>query len=229
MWVVKCSTTQKRSTLRQAIICAWCCMIRKVSYMMEIALYDNNICHFDDNNMYMYIMWCNAPSYREGKWLACKCIARMSGFCSWHEVRNRDDAQKSDTQIPNPIVFIAASTIEGAGEGLFARKPIQGRDFITEYHGTLIEQKLITDYTYAIGVNKVEALVGSPISTPGNGIAQKANDRRSRKNNAAWVIRDKRAYLVALTNIVPGEEITVSYGREFWLWFHQHTKHHASK
>lgn len=119
-------------------------------------------------------------------------------------------------------VYVAKSTIEGAGKGLFAKVDIQKGEVIGEYKG-----EVITDEEYD---RRTQEGLGNYGVDIGDGLildcGQKmcpmgyANDayglKRVGKNNSYFIQDELRVFVVALRDIKAGEEIFVSYGRAYW-------------
>jgi SET domain-containing protein len=102
-----------------------------------------------------------------------------------------------------------------AGLGLFAVKPIRRGDFIVYYTGRLIgnaeADRLWTKYMFEI--NSRWTLDGS---TRRN-IARYIN--HSCKPNAESDVKGHKVIISATKNIYPGDEITYSYGRDYFDTF----------
>jgi len=123
--------------------------------------------------------------------------------------------------------------LPGAGQGLFCRKAIKKGELIVEYRGRLerwAKVKHTDGYNpYLLRVNATLAINALPYrKAPG----RYANDAMgiSRKegvvNNAEYRLEGKRCFIYAKRNIVKGEEILVSYGREFWSLIKRITTKH---
>lgn len=100
-----------------------------------------------------------------------------------------------------------------AGLGLFAAAPIKKRETIIEYIGRRIASKdgdELDQNSYIFTVNSRLDIDGSPRYNT----ARYAN--HSCRPNAESVIRKGRVFIVALKNILPGEEITYDYGDDFF-------------
>ena len=102
-----------------------------------------------------------------------------------------------------------------AGLGLFAVKPIRRGDFIAYYTGRLIDNdeadRLWTKYMFEI--NSRWTLDGSSRRN----IARYIN--HSCKPNAESDIKGHKVIITAIKNIYPGDEITYSYGRDYFDTF----------
>lgn len=120
-------------------------------------------------------------------------------------------------------LFVQPSTLEGAGNGLFTRIDIKKGTRIIEYKGKVTTWKEVTStgifngYVFYIKKNHV-----IDAKNYKKGIARFANDARglTRKkgtvNNAEYVQESGRVFIEAKKNIAAGEEIFVSYGKEYW-------------
>lgn len=113
---------------------------------------------------------------------------------------------------------IRASTIEGAGRGLFAKRPIREEDTIGHYTGEIITEEEFHDperpfSAYVLWVCRTHIILGE---------GPKANYTRyinhSDQPNAFLVVssRWKTARFEALRDIAPGEEIFFNYGEDYW-------------
>ena len=115
---------------------------------------------------------------------------------------------------------VAPSTIEGAGEGLFATQAIAATETIGFYRGevlTLREALQLKDRDYLMGGFGPNAHVDArdAFAMPGRYVndafdASRLNARFD-KSKAT-----RSARVVALRDIVEGEEIFASYGRSYW-------------
>jgi len=120
-------------------------------------------------------------------------------------------------------LFIKESTIPGAGKGLFTKVSIPKGTRIIEYKGRITNWKNVLNgkrfnaYVYYVNRNHVidamrrEKSLGRYANdasglTKINGIA----------NNTRYVVENNRVFLEAKKDIPAGEEILVSYGREYW-------------
>ncbi|MEO5681082.1 MAG: SET domain-containing protein-lysine N-methyltransferase [Chitinophagaceae bacterium] len=120
-------------------------------------------------------------------------------------------------------LYIKKSNLPGTGKGLFTRKPISKGEIILEYKGLITTFKKIEDnpvfnpYVYFVNRNHVIDAMHFPES-----LGRYANDAEGMstmpgyKNNAAFIVVKKRVYLEAKTDIVPGSEIFVAYGKDYW-------------
>ena len=122
-------------------------------------------------------------------------------------------------------VTVMPSTLRGAGRGLFATKEIREDGIICEYDGERwsaeeAEQRRAsedTDYVFAAKKRGSEVVyVDAKEATSCWG--RFANDPLDDTLvNAKIVMRGKRLFVVATTEILPGEEVLVSYGNDYWM------------
>lgn len=118
---------------------------------------------------------------------------------------------------------VRKSQLPGAGKGLFTAKYIPKGTRIVEYKGRVTSWKDVdhkggsNGYIYYISRNHV---IDASRNT--KALARYANDGRGLYripgivNNAAYVEDDKKVYIESIRDIAPGEEIFVSYGKEYW-------------
>lgn len=118
---------------------------------------------------------------------------------------------------------IKRSTIPGTGKGLFTTIDIAKGTIITEYKGKITTWNDVDHnqganlYIYYVSRNHV-------INAEGNkdALAHFANDAKGPikikgiNNNAEYIIKKKRVFIVALKNIPANTEIFVGYGKEYW-------------
>ncbi len=118
---------------------------------------------------------------------------------------------------------IKRSTIPGTGKGLFTTVDIAKGTIITEYKGKITTWNDVDHnegknlYIYYVSRNHV-------INAEGNkdALAHFANDAKGPikikgiNNNAEYIIKKKRVFIVALKNIPANTEIFVGYGKEYW-------------
>ena len=121
-------------------------------------------------------------------------------------------------------LVVKKSRLKGAGKGLFTTKPIPKGTRIVEYKGkvTTWEEassgRSFNGYIYY--VNKNHVIDAKKTLTA---LARYANDARGLSkieglsNNSKYVQDDdKRVYIESFRNIEAGDEIFVSYGKEYW-------------
>jgi hypothetical protein len=121
---------------------------------------------------------------------------------------------------------VKKSLIPGAGKGLFTTTPIKKGERIIEYLGEIIdweeyERRVERDEDgYLFYINKNVCI--DAFNTPEH-IARFANDAagitrvKGLTNNTEYIIEaKKRCFIIAKRNIKAGEEIFVSYTKEYW-------------
>ena len=118
---------------------------------------------------------------------------------------------------------VKKSKIPGAGKGLFAKQLIEKGTCIVEYKGRIttwkdvLAGKHFNGYVYFINRNHVIDAMRRKTA-----LARYANDARGHSktkgvsNNAEFVVENKRVFIYAKKDILKGEEILVSYGKEYW-------------
>jgi SET domain-containing protein len=120
-------------------------------------------------------------------------------------------------------LIVKRSTLKGAGQGLFTRKPIKKGTKIVEYKGKITIWKEVNDrnglngYIYYVNRNHVIDAWSWK-----KALARYANDARGLirtagiRNNSTYETEGLRVYIVAAKNIPAGSEILVGYGKEYW-------------
>ncbi len=120
-------------------------------------------------------------------------------------------------------LYIAESSIPGAGLGLFTKVFIPKGTRVVEYKGKITtwaavdSQDGLNPYIYFVSDNHV-----IDASKRKKSLARYINDARGMKkikglnNNAYYIEEDVRVFIDASKNIQPGEEIFVGYGKEYW-------------
>ena len=111
--------------------------------------------------------------------------------------------------------------LPGAGKGLFTNRFIAKGDKIVEYKGTITSWKEITDTSnrYLFYVNKQYVIDARKNK---NHLARYANDAKGGnrihciKNNSCYIVDKNKVFIKAIKNILPGSEILVGYGKEYW-------------
>ncbi len=133
---------------------------------------------------------------------------------------------------------IKDSILPKAGKGLFTDKPIKKNSKIIEYKGEIIDwkeyEKRVLDHKdgYLLYINKKRCI--DAFATP-KYKARYANDAeglsrlKGLKNNASYEIHGKQAYIVAERDINAGEEVFVSYSKEYWDCIRYNIKHKLYK
>lgn len=124
--------------------------------------------------------------------------------------------------LENQLV-IKTSKIPGAGKGLFTNKFIPKGTLIVEYKGRMrtwkevLNGKHFNAYVYYIDRNHVIDAMRQKKS-----MGRYANDAEGMikinglKNNSRYVIEGNRVYIESKKDIAAGEEILVSYGKDYW-------------
>lgn len=120
-------------------------------------------------------------------------------------------------------LFIKRSLLPNAGKGLFTRVDIKKGDRIVEYAGRRRKWKDVKHLDghngYLMRLNRTTAIDAKPLNS---GKGRYANDAMGLtrvaglRNNAEYLIYGNRVFIEATRNIRKGEEIFVSYGKEFW-------------
>lgn len=119
-------------------------------------------------------------------------------------------------------LFVKASTIPGAGKGLFTRVDIPKGTRIVEYKGRRTVWKEVKDdsdnfYLYTINNNNV-----IDARRTLSALARYANDAKGLvkikgiTNNCVYVNDKNRAFIEATKNIPAGTEILVDYTKPYW-------------
>ncbi|MEP2670347.1 MAG: SET domain-containing protein [Cyclobacteriaceae bacterium] len=121
------------------------------------------------------------------------------------------------------ILVVKKSKIPRSGQGLFTTEKIYKGACIVEYKGRLEKWSEVKDQDgyngYLLKLNERWAINALPYK---RALGRFANDAKGihRKdnltNNAEYLIEGKRCFIFAKRGINPGEEILVSYGREYW-------------
>lgn len=135
-------------------------------------------------------------------------------------------------------LLVKKSTLPKAGKGLFTNKPIKKDSKIIEYKGEIIdwkeyEKRVLEDKDgYLFFINKKRCI--DAFSTP-KFKARYANDAeglskiKGLKNNASYEIFGDKCFIVADRNIESGEEIFVSYSKDYWDCIRYNIKHNLYK
>lgn len=100
-----------------------------------------------------------------------------------------------------------------AGLGLFTMDPIKKGNCIIEYKGRVVskEEEETSRSKYLFQINKHLTIDGKPK------INKAGYANHSCRPNSEYETRKDHVYIMAKRNIKPGEEITVDYGKEYWL------------
>ena len=119
-------------------------------------------------------------------------------------------------------LVLKRSKIPGAGKGLFTKKFIEKGTRIVQYKGKLtvwkaIQQQQFNGYVYYIKRNLVidarnytKTFGRYANDAKGIGKLKKLN------NNSRYVEDGQKVFIEAIKDINAGEEILVSYGKEYW-------------
>lgn len=120
-------------------------------------------------------------------------------------------------------LYIKKSNISKAGKGLFTRQFIAKGTVIVEYKGRIttwkeaLNGKVFNGYVFYI--NRLHVI---DCMTYKKALARFANDANGThqienlKNNSNFIIQQNKVYIQAAKDICAGEEILVSYGRDYW-------------
>jgi SET domain-containing protein len=127
----------------------------------------------------------------------------------------------SKRSIQNRNLYVAESTLANAGHGLFAKKLIKKGKIVCFLSGEIIdeaeaEKRDVGDRGhYFVGLSS-----GNILDVYNSGsFGRWANDARhkGRNNCRIYSTRNaKRAYISAIKDIHPDDEILVDYGMQFW-------------
>ncbi len=120
-------------------------------------------------------------------------------------------------------LFVKKSQLPNAGKGLYTLVTFKKGDRIVEYKGRRrrwSEAKKEDGYNgYLLRLNRTQVIDAFPSRSA---LGRFANDaagntrKQNLRNNSEYLIYGDRCFIVATRTIQPGEEILVSYGREFW-------------
>ncbi len=135
-------------------------------------------------------------------------------------------------------LIVKTSLLPNAGKGLFTTKPIKKDSKIIEYRGEIIDWK---EYTKRVKEDKDGYLFFisnkrciDAFATP-RYKARYANDAeglskiKGLKNNAIYDIFGDKCFIVSTRDIKAGEEIFVSYTKEYWDCIRYNIKHKLYK
>lgn len=135
-------------------------------------------------------------------------------------------------------LLVKKSQLPKAGKGLFTTKAIEKNTAIIEYKGEIIdwkeyEKRVAEDKDgYLFFINKKRCI--DAFDTPQHK-ARYANDAAgiSRvpglKNNAKYEVTDNKCFIVSTRKIEAGEEIFVTYTKEYWDCIRYNIKHKLYK
>lgn len=120
-------------------------------------------------------------------------------------------------------LVIKRSKIPGAGMGLFTKVAIQKGTRIVEYKGRIEKWSKVKHEDgyngYLLQVNQRIAINALPYK---KALGRFANDALGLQritgltNNAEYILEGNRCFIHTKRDIQKGEEILVSYGREYW-------------
>lgn len=127
-------------------------------------------------------------------------------------------------------LFVKASTLPHAGNGLFTKIDLKKGDIVTEYKGrrrtwAQVEDQVDNGYIYHIDDdNVIDALKNK------SSFGRYANDAAGLqrmlgiRNNAEYFEEDNRVFIRATRNIAAGKEIFVPYGKLYWKQVRENMK-----
>ena len=132
-------------------------------------------------------------------------------------------------------LIVKKSQLPNAGKGLYTTKPIKKGERVIEYKVEIINWK---EYTKRVAENKDGYLFFisrkrciDAFPTPQHK-ARYANDAaglskiKGLRNNCAYdIVDNKKCFIVARKNIESGEEIFVTYTKEYWDCVRHNIKH----
>lgn len=131
-------------------------------------------------------------------------------------------------------LLVKTSKLPKSGKGLFTSKPIKEGAKVIEYKGEIIPwkeyQKRVDNNKdgYLFYVNRSKCIDAFP--TP-QYKARFANDAeglsrvKGFKNNCVYEVQDGKCFIVTTRDIKAGEEIFVSYTKEYWDCVRYNIKH----
>jgi SET domain-containing protein len=136
------------------------------------------------------------------------------------------------------VLEVKRSQLPKAGKGLFTKTDIKKGTRIVEYKGEIIQwkeyQKRVDECKdgYLFYINRNRCIDAYP--TPQH-VARYANDAaglirvKGLRNNSVYEIVGNKCYIVCTRNIKAGEEIFVSYTKEYWDTMRYNIKHGFEK
>jgi SET domain-containing protein len=118
---------------------------------------------------------------------------------------------------------IKKSSIKNAGKGVFTKRNFKKEEVICEVIGEVVKvknyiqriEKCLTVEGYAIEITSKRYLDTYHTEQ----CAKYINDayKSNFKNNCEFIIdENEKIYVVALSNIMNGEELFITYGKEYW-------------
>jgi uncharacterized protein len=135
-------------------------------------------------------------------------------------------------------LIVKKSQLPNAGKGLYTNASLKKGDIIIEYLGEIIDWKEYIKRVaedkdgYLFFINKNYCI--DSYNTPEHK-ARYSNDAqgltrvKGLKNNSVYEIQGKKCFVKALRNIEAGEEIFVSYSKEYWDCIRYNIKHKLYK
>ena len=120
-------------------------------------------------------------------------------------------------------LFLKRSSLPNAGKGLFTKSDIPKKEIIVEYKGSVHKWKDIkhedghNGYLFKVNNNVVLNALKYKKS-----FARYANDARGftkilgLRNNAEYLVKKDKVYVISIRKIHKGEEILVPYGKKYW-------------
>lgn len=131
--------------------------------------------------------------------------------------------------IPLDLIYLEVkeSSLPGCGKGLFTKVDVTKGDLIVEYVGENItwaqalkrNEKHAEQAPYLFYISAKNCVDAEHVLSS---LARYANDAKGHtkikgiSNNSEYCIIDKKPFIKATKNIKAGDEILVSYGKEYW-------------
>ncbi len=120
-------------------------------------------------------------------------------------------------------LYVKKSTLEGAGKGLFTKVLIPAGTNIVEYKGKLTTWKEVNhndgENGYIYFVKRSHVIDASRTLSA---LARYANDasglvrKKGVTNNAIYAEEGVKVFIQSKKDILPGSEIFVGYGKDYW-------------
>lgn len=120
-------------------------------------------------------------------------------------------------------LFVKRSQLPGSGKGLYTKTAIKKGERIVEYKGKIQPWREVKDQDgyngYLLRINWQTTINALPYK---KALARYANDAnglikiKGLRNNAEYVTEGRKCFIEATRTIPKGEEILVSYGKEYW-------------
>ena len=120
-------------------------------------------------------------------------------------------------------LVVKRSKVPGSGKGLFTKVFIPKHSKIAEYKGKITSWKNadhdhgMNPYIFYVNRDHVIDAKNNQAS-----LAHYANDAKglnklnNARNNSTYTVENKRVFIEAVADIPAGDEILVSYGKEYW-------------